>query len=262
VSCLSPTLRAQNLLVTEKCEIRICDFGLSRELKTKLPRTVSEAAAAGEGGEGGAAGQLPSLLTKHVVTRWYRAPELMLLASDYTAAIDVWSMGCIFAELLQTLEPVSDDAVPPSRTLFAGESCYPLSTTSDENDVDAELFTEELSSETHQLNKIFERIGTPDDEDIAAIQSKVLRAILGDWVKQYPRAPRSLSEKCVAPAALASRGFFSRLIAVSALRCVALTSGLCLYTTPLSHSGTQLRQPQPSSSRRACFDSARISASL
>ena len=50
---------------------------------------------------------LPSQLTKHVVTRWYRAPELMLLASEYSGAIDVWSMGCIFAELLQTHEPVS-----------------------------------------------------------------------------------------------------------------------------------------------------------
>ena len=38
-------------------------------------------------------------LTSHVVTRWYRAPEVILLEKDYTAAIDVWSVGCIFAEL-------------------------------------------------------------------------------------------------------------------------------------------------------------------
>ena len=38
-------------------------------------------------------------LTKHVVTRWYRAPELILL-QDYTTAVDVWAVGCIFAELL------------------------------------------------------------------------------------------------------------------------------------------------------------------
>ncbi len=142
--------------MTEKCEIRICDFGLSREINQVLPRSRSESAA--DEAAGGAAGGpgLQSVLTKHVVTRWYRAPELILLAQQYTAAIDVWSIGCIFAELLQTLEPVSDDAVPPTRTLFPGESCYPLSTTSDENDVDAELFNEELSNDTHQLNKIFE----------------------------------------------------------------------------------------------------------
>ena len=143
--------------MTEKCEIRICDFGLSREINQVLPRSRSESAAdeAAGGAAGGGPG-LQSVLTKHVVTRWYRAPELILLAQQYTAAIDVWSIGCIFAELLQTLEPVSDDAVPPTRTLFPGESCYPLSTTSDENDVDAELFNEELSNDTHQLNKIFE----------------------------------------------------------------------------------------------------------
>eukprot|EP01043_Picozoa_sp_COSAG02_P045257 COSAG02_NODE_4122_length_5744_cov_18.406909_2_plen_171_part_00 len=142
--------------MTEKCEIRICDFGLSREINQVLPRSRSESLA--DEAAGGAAGGpgLQSVLTKHVVTRWYRAPELILLAQQYTAAIDVWSIGCIFAELLQTLEPVSDDAVPPTRTLFPGESCYPLSTTSDENDVDAELFNEELSNDTHQLNKIFE----------------------------------------------------------------------------------------------------------
>lgn len=38
-------------------------------------------------------------LTSHVATRWYRAPELILLQEDYTEAIDVWSAGCIFAEL-------------------------------------------------------------------------------------------------------------------------------------------------------------------
>lgn len=39
-------------------------------------------------------------LTGHVVTRWYRAPEIILLEKDYGPAIDIWSIGCIFAELL------------------------------------------------------------------------------------------------------------------------------------------------------------------
>ena len=38
-------------------------------------------------------------LTGHVVTRWYRAPELILLEKDYGPAIDMWSVGCIIAEL-------------------------------------------------------------------------------------------------------------------------------------------------------------------
>jgi mitogen-activated protein kinase 1/3 len=39
-------------------------------------------------------------MTRYVVTRWYRAPEVILNASEYTKAIDIWSIGCIFAELL------------------------------------------------------------------------------------------------------------------------------------------------------------------
>jgi len=39
-------------------------------------------------------------MTQYVATRWYRAPELMLLTLNYTAAIDMWSVGCILAEML------------------------------------------------------------------------------------------------------------------------------------------------------------------
>jgi serine/threonine protein kinase len=39
-------------------------------------------------------------LTGHVVTRWYKAPEIILLEKDYGPSIDVWAVGCIFAELL------------------------------------------------------------------------------------------------------------------------------------------------------------------
>jgi mitogen-activated protein kinase 1/3 len=39
-------------------------------------------------------------LTEYVVTRWYRAPEIMLACQEYSSAIDMWSVGCIFAELL------------------------------------------------------------------------------------------------------------------------------------------------------------------
>ncbi len=39
-------------------------------------------------------------MTEYVATRWYRAPEVMLSFKEYTKAIDVWSVGCIFAEML------------------------------------------------------------------------------------------------------------------------------------------------------------------
>src|SRR5450830_1040097 len=65
-------------------------------------------------------------LTGHVVTRWYRAPELILLEKDYGPAIDMWSVGCIFAELLGMMKE-SAPTYLDRRPLFPGKSCFPLS---------------------------------------------------------------------------------------------------------------------------------------
>lgn len=75
-------LKPGNLLVNSDCELKICDFGLARGFK--------------------AVGEVPdeARLTEYVATRWYRAPEIMLSNRRYTTAIDVWSIGCILAELL------------------------------------------------------------------------------------------------------------------------------------------------------------------
>ena len=65
-------------------------------------------------------------LTQHVVTRWYRAPEVILLQEEYTSAIDMWSVGCIFAELLSMMKE-NFATVFDRQPLFPGNSCYPLS---------------------------------------------------------------------------------------------------------------------------------------
>lgn len=65
-------------------------------------------------------------LTSHVATRWYRAPEIILLEKDYGPPIDMWAVGCIFAELLSMMKenaPTFLDRKP----LFPGKSCFPLS---------------------------------------------------------------------------------------------------------------------------------------
>lgn len=71
-------LKPSNLLLRSNCDLKICDFGLARGVEDEQT--------------GG--------LTEYVVTRWYRAPEIMLACQEYTSAIDMWSVGCIFAELL------------------------------------------------------------------------------------------------------------------------------------------------------------------
>ena len=62
-------LKPSNLLVNEECDLRMCDFGMAR--------TVSEDA-------GGA-------MSVYVMTRWYRAPEIVLQAESYATAVDLWS---------------------------------------------------------------------------------------------------------------------------------------------------------------------------
>ena len=74
-------------------------------------------------------------LTKHVVTRWYRAPEVILMNDYYSYSIDIWSVGCIFAELLSMMK--ENFANFTDRTpLFPGASCYLLSPTTGKKDED------------------------------------------------------------------------------------------------------------------------------
>lgn len=50
-------------------------------------------------------------MTEYVATRWYRAPEVMLTFKEYTRAIDIWSIGCVLAEMLS------------GKPLFPGRDC-------------------------------------------------------------------------------------------------------------------------------------------
>lgn len=70
-------LKIANILYNNKGEVKIADFGLARQMNILNPQ-----------------------YTNRVVTLWYRAPELLLGAKNYTTQIDMWSVGCIFAELI------------------------------------------------------------------------------------------------------------------------------------------------------------------
>ena len=78
-------LKPANLLIDlESCDVKICDFGLSRIIEE-------------EDGDSEATSEARTL---YVVTRWYRAPEVLLGHTRYGSEIDLWSLGCIFGELL------------------------------------------------------------------------------------------------------------------------------------------------------------------
>lgn len=70
-------LKTSNILYNGKGELKICDFGLARQYGSPLRP-----------------------YTHLVVTLWYRAPELLFGQQKYSTAIDMWSVGCIMAELL------------------------------------------------------------------------------------------------------------------------------------------------------------------
>nr|CAD2134829.1 unnamed protein product [Meloidogyne enterolobii] len=75
-------LKPSNLLINGDCLLKIADFGLARSV---------EQCAREEG----------TIMTQYVSTRWYRAPELLFSLIDYGTMVDIWSVGTIFAEMIQ-----------------------------------------------------------------------------------------------------------------------------------------------------------------
>ncbi|KAL4204954.1 hypothetical protein AMTRI_Chr01g112280 [Amborella trichopoda] len=118
-------LKPSNLLLNANCDLKICDFGLAR--------VTSET----------------DFMTEYVVTRWYRAPELLLNSAEYTAAIDVWSVGCVFMELINR------------QPLFPGRD------------------------HVHQLRLLMEMIGTPTEAELGFVNDSARKYIR--QLVQYPR---------------------------------------------------------------------------
>jgi mitogen-activated protein kinase 1/3 len=124
-------LKPSNILANKVCEIKICDLGLCRG---GINDDKSNANNNNNSGNDN--------LTEYVITRWYRAPEVILSPSEYTKAVDVWSIGCIFAELLGR------------KAIFQGEHYL------------------------DQIQKITEVLGSPTAEDLDFISKPEARAFV------------------------------------------------------------------------------------
>ncbi|KAK7517717.1 SLT2-like MAP kinase protein [Phyllosticta citricarpa] len=124
-------LKPGNLLVNADCELKICDFGLARGFSMDPEENAG-------------------YMTEYVATRWYRAPEIMLSFQSYTKAIDVWSVGCILAELLG------------GKPFFKGRDYV------------------------DQLNQILHYLGTPNEETLSRIGSPRAQ----DYVRNLPYMPK------------------------------------------------------------------------
>ncbi|KAJ6429866.1 hypothetical protein OIU84_021301 [Salix udensis] len=124
-------LKPRNILVNADCKLKLCDFGLARVSFSNAPSAI--------------------FWTDYVATRWYRAPELCgSFSSKYTPAIDIWSIGCIFVELLT------------GKPLFPGKNVV------------------------HQLELITDLLGTPSAESIARIGNEKARKYLSSMRKKQP----------------------------------------------------------------------------
>jgi len=124
--------------------VKVADFGLARSVAA-----LEAEAAASPGGSG-------PILTDYVATRWYRAPEILLGSTKYTFGVDMWSAGCILAELLS------------GRPAFPG------------------------SSTLNQLDRIMEVTGYPSAADLAAVASPFAATMLESLPP--PPAARPLRE--------------------------------------------------------------------
>uniref|UniRef100_UPI003AAD5D8C mitogen-activated protein kinase 12 isoform X2 n=1 Tax=Centroberyx gerrardi TaxID=166262 RepID=UPI003AAD5D8C len=117
-------LKPGNLAINQDCELKILDFGLAR--------------------------QADSEMTGYVVTRWYRAPEVILSWMHYTQTVDIWSVGCIMAEMLQ------------GKPLFKG------------------------SDHLDQLTEIMKITGTPTQDFISKLQSDDAKS----YIKSLPKVEK------------------------------------------------------------------------
>ncbi|WJX32008.1 Cyclin-dependent kinase C-1 [Trifolium repens] len=109
-------IKGSNLLIDNEGNLKLADFGLARSFSNEHNAN----------------------LTNRVITLWYRPPELLLGATRYGPAVDMWSVGCIFAELLH------------GKPIFPGKD------------------------EPEQLNKIFELCGAPNEANWPGVQNTPL----------------------------------------------------------------------------------------
>lgn len=112
-------IKPANILIGSNSEVKFCDFGLSRSLDSEKQSEYSTNA------------KTPGhkrRLSNHVVSRWYRSPEIILNQKKYNKTADLWSTGCILSELLTCTEHYLDNGLSKEdRILFPGTSCFPLS---------------------------------------------------------------------------------------------------------------------------------------
>jgi mitogen-activated protein kinase 1/3 len=158
-------LKPSNLLVNSNCDLKVCDFGLARGISPTHDEDLENDR------------KHSLLLTEYVVTRWYRAPEIMLACHEYSKPIDLWSVGCIFAELLGRKPFLAgDDYIDQVRTIAKLTKILHAFQQSLTNILDY----------FQQLTLITEKLGNVPERDMDFITSSKARNFLRKLPKKDP----------------------------------------------------------------------------
>ncbi|TYJ26951.1 hypothetical protein E1A91_A07G155300v1 [Gossypium mustelinum] len=175
-------LKPSNLLLNANCNLKIGDFGLAS--------TTSET----------------DFMTECIVTCWYLAPELLQNCSEYTAAVDIWSVGCILGEMM-TRQPI-----------FPGRDYV------------------------HQLGLITELIGSPDDSSRGFLRSDNSRRYVRQ-LPQYPRQNFSVRFPNMSPGAV---DLLEKMLIFDPHRRITVDEALCHpYLAPLHDINEEPVCPRP-----------------
>ena len=157
--------------------MKLCDFGLARTLpaETKIDKAIKGCKSRREIAEELKVSRKERQkrkreLSNHVVSRWYRAPEVILAETSYDQAIDIWAGGCILSEMISMSDHYSSMITPEDRFIFTGTSCFPLSPC--DKMKKAKDNSKAIVSKNDQLRVILQILGYQTDEDASFISGR------------------------------------------------------------------------------------------
>lgn len=130
-SVIHRDLKPSNVLINSECFVKLADFGLARSLAAPDQQRGDQVGS-----------EFNPAMTDYVATRWYRSPEILLGSRRYTKGVDMWSLGCIMAEMI------------------AGKPLYPGTST------------------MNQLDRIMSTLPPPSRQDVESINSPYAQAVL------------------------------------------------------------------------------------
>ena len=145
-------LRPANILANKNCDLKICDLGLDhgpiKEDDNSVKKLIDDPSLPVELTNEMIYDDSKRELNEKLIGRWYRAPEVILSPDDYTKAVDIWSIGCIFAELLGR------------QPLFPGDNYL------------------------DELQKIISVLGSPNESDLEFITNQNVKSFISKIVRR------------------------------------------------------------------------------